>query len=192
MLEFRGLSSLSFYLSWLSLICSIHCLAGELTCRLERERLSSEKPLISRKHYTKRMWAVHQLILEELTCSVAHAFGGAAGVVYPAVAIGVVSFWDQSTVQFFQQIQRYWKKWKKSKVLEGTGRNWNRFKSFKLPQKLQKRRSSSCGSTVRVGYAEFAPEPTAVRMSRYSPAQSNMLTCLIPWYPEEWGNCSCM
>ena len=40
----------------------------------------------------KRMWAVHQVILEELTCSVAHAFGGAAGVVYPVVGIGVVSF----------------------------------------------------------------------------------------------------
>ena len=32
------------------------------------------------------------MILEELTCSVAHAFGGAAGVVYPTVAIGGVVF----------------------------------------------------------------------------------------------------
>ena len=128
----------------------------------------------------KRMWAVHQVILEELTCSVAHAFGGAAGVVYPVVGIGVVSF-VRSEHGSFNSFN-----WKGLEDIEkkSTVSNFNR--------NCRNCGVTHCGSTVRAGYVEFAPEPTAVRMSRYSPAQSNMLTCLIAWYLEVWGNRSCM
>ena len=107
------------------------------------------------------------MILEELTCSVAHAFGGAAGVVYPVVGIGVASF-VRSEHGSFNSFN-----WKGLEDIEkkSTVSNFNR--------NCRNCGVTHCGSTVRAGYVEFAPEPTAVRMSRYSPAQSNMLTCLI-------------